>query len=319
MRPRALLVVALMLIPLIACSGPSNGQTTPTTSGGQPGTTTPSATTPSVTTPEATATSTSTPSATASPVPTEAGTPSSSPTASTTSFNLYFMRGDKIGVAHRTMSKTQQVGAAAMKELLSGPNPKEQAAGLTSAIPAGTKFLGLTINNGLASVNLSGEYEAGGGSLSMASRLAEVVYTLTQFSSVRQVTFQLDGKPVTVFGGEGIVMDHPVDRSNYEQLTPAILVESVAPGDTVTSPAHLTGTANTFEAAFTINILDANGNLLVEQHATATSGTGTRGTFDVTVPFKVDKEQNGKVVVFELSAKDGSKTNVVEIPVTLKP
>ncbi len=229
------------------------------------------------------------------------------------------MRGDKIGVAHRTMSKTQQVGAAAMKELLNGPNSREQAAGLTTAIPAGTKFLGLTINNGLATVNLSGEYQSGGGSLSMSARLAQVVYTLTQFSTVKQVNFQLDGKPVTVFGGEGIVMDHPVSRANFEELTPAILVESVAPGDTVTSPAHLTGTANTFEAAFVIDILDANGKQLVEQHATATSGTGTRGTFDVTVPFTVDKEQAGKVVVFELSAKDGSKTNVVEIPVTLKP
>ena len=189
---------------------------------------------------------------------------------------------------------------------------------MTTSIPDGTKYLGLKIDNGTATVNLSGEYQSGGGSLSMSARLAQVVYTLTQFSSVKQVRFQLDGQAVTTFGGEGLVLDHPVGRANYEDVTPAILVESVAPGDTVSSPVHLTGTANTFEAAFSVNILDAGGNMLAEQHATATSGTGTRGTFDVTVPITVDKEQSGKVVVFKVSAKDGSKINVVEIPVTLK-
>lgn len=229
------------------------------------------------------------------------------------------MREDKIGVAHRTIPKTQQVGAAAMQELLKGPNAEEQAVGLTTAIPAGTKYLGLTIANQVATVNLSNEYESGGGSLSMAARLAQVVYTLTQFPSITQVSFLLDGKPVTTFGGEGLVLDHPVGRSNYEDLTPFILLESIAVGDIVKSPAHLTGTANTFEAAFAIDILDASGNVLAHQNAQATSGTGTRGTFDVTVPFKVDAQQAGKVVVYEYSAKDGSKTHIVEVPVTLSP
>ncbi len=229
------------------------------------------------------------------------------------------MQQDKLGVAHRTVPKTLQIGAAAMQELLKGPTAAEQSAGLTTSIPAGTKFLGLTIANNIATVNLSSDYESGGGSLSMSARLAQVVFTLTQFSSVDQVNFQLDGKAVTVFSGEGLVLDHPVGRSNYEQLTPAILVETPAVGDTITSPVHLTGSANTFEAAFAIDIVDASGNLLQEQHAMATSGTGTRGTFDVSVPFSVDHEQSGKVIVFEFSAKDGSKTNIVEIPVTLSP
>ncbi len=314
-RPRftspALIVLALVLIvPLAACG---NGTSTATSSGGQSATST--ATTPT------TASTASTSPATPTTAPVTTATPTSSGTAvpSTTTLNLYFMRGDKLGVAHRTVQKTQQIGAAAIQELLKGPNSTEQTAGLSTSIPAGTKYLGLTIANKIATVNLSSEYESGGGSLSMAARLAQVVYTLTQFPTVDKVTFKIDGKAVTTFGGEGLVLDHPVGRSDYESLTPAILVESPAVGDTVTSPAHLTGTANTFEAAFTINILDASGKLLVEQHATATSGTGTRGTFDVQVPFKVDHEQQGKIVVFELSAKDGTRINEVQIPVTLKP
>ncbi len=317
LRLGSALLVMLLIVALPACGGATS---TPSASGGQNPTSTSTtaaatSTTVPATSPPATATSVSTPTPAASP----ASTPTASPSAGTLTVNVYFMRQDKLGVAHRTVPRTQQVGAAAIQELLKGPSADEKSAGLSTSIPSGTKYLGLTIANKIATVNLSSEYESGGGSLSIASRLAQVVFTLTQFSSIEQVNFLLDGKAVTVFSGEGLVMDHPVGRSNYEQLTPAILVETPAVGDTITAPVRLTGSANTFEAAFVIDILDANGKLLQEQHAQATSGTGTRGTFDVSVPFKVDQKQPGKVVVFELSAKDGSKTNIVEIPVTLSP
>jgi hypothetical protein len=48
---------------------------------------------------------------------------------------------------------------------------------------------------------------------------------------------------------------------------------------------------------------------------TATSGTGTRGTFDFTTePYTVPFDGVGALIVFEHSAKDGSRINLVEIP-----
>ncbi len=320
-RRLAILLASVCVVALVAACG-SNASETPTNTGGQTatGTSTSIATS---TTGAVSATSTSLATSPATVVTTPGGgsssTPSSSPSTDTTTFNLYFMRQDKLGVAHRTVPKTQKVGAAAIQELLKGPNADEQAAGLSSDIPSTSQYLGLTIANNVATVNLSGEFASGGDSAALTARLAQVVFTLTQFSTVDQVSFQLDGKPVTSFGSAGIALDHPVARSDYEDVTPAILVESPAVGDTVMSQVRLTGSANTFEAAFAIDVLDANGKLLQEQHATATSGTGTRGTFDVSVPFSVSQQQSGKIVVFELSAKDGSKINVVEIPVTLAP
>lgn len=231
---------------------------------------------------------------------------------------VYFCKDEKIFPVERVVPKTQQVGAASMKALLEGPTPTESEAGISTCIPEGTTFLGLDIQDGIATVDLSKEYSSGGGSLSMMMRLAEVVFTLTQFPTVEGVNFKLDGTPIDVLGGEGIVLDHPMTRADYEELSPAILVESPLFGNTVSSPVRVTGTANVFEATFVINIVDWDGLILAEERVTASSGTGTRGTFDVSIPFKLTKAGRGSLIAFSYSPKDGSQTNVVEIPIFLE-
>jgi germination protein M len=218
--------------------------------------------------------------------------------------------------AARVVPRTQQVGAAAMRALLEGPTAEEKADGMVSTIPDGTTFLGLDIKNGVATVDLSKEYASGGGSLSMFTRLAQVVFTLTQFSTVQGVNFKLDGEPIDVIGGEGIIIDHPMSRTDYEDLSPAILVESPTLGATIASPVRIAGTANVFEAVFKVNLVDDDGLIVAEQVVHASSGTGTRGTFDVTIPFETQTPgQTGSIIVFSDSPKDGSQINVVEIPI----
>lgn len=230
---------------------------------------------------------------------------------------VYFSRDERMSAAGRVVPKTAEVGTAAIKALLEGPTREERELGMVSNIPKGTTFLGLTINDGIATVDLSKEYASGGGTLSMTMRLAEVVFTLTQFPTVKGVNFKLDGEPVEVFGGEGIILDHPVDRSDYEDLSPAILVESPLPHQEVSSPLRMYGTANTFEATFVYNIVNWDGLIIAEHFVMASSGTGTRGTFDVTVPFSIDRSGNGALIVFEQSAEDGRPIHVVEIPLKL--
>jgi spore germination protein GerM len=136
------------------------------------------------------------------------------------SFEVWFARGERLIPQLRTHAPTRLVATAAVSALLAGPTPAERTAGIATAVPAGTRLLGISINQGVATVDLTSGYQSGGGSLSMQLRLAQVVYTLTQFPTVKTVRFALDGAPVNVFSGEGIVLDHPAGRSDYADLAP---------------------------------------------------------------------------------------------------
>lgn len=220
----------------------------------------------------------------------------------------------------RTMPSTQRVGTAALEALFDGPNDEEITGDVGTAVPEGTQLLGLEIADGVATVNLTSEFESGGGSLSMTMRLAQVVYTLTQFQTVKGVRFELDGRPVDVFSGEGIVLDHPVGRKDYEQLLPTILVDSPAPWAEVSNPVTVAGSANVFEANVTIRILDERNREIAHTFTTATCGTGCRGTFSVAVPYDVDERQQGVILVQDDDAAGvGKPPHEVRIPVILVP
>jgi hypothetical protein len=256
---------------------------------------------------------------------TESDTTETTP-APPVSFEVWFARPDlderlnggedpKLFAVRRS-AQTLAVGRAALEELIAGPESGDGAR-VSSAVPAGTRLLGLNIEDGLATVDLSSEFESGGGSLSMQMRLAQVVFTLTQFPTVDAVAFRLDGEPVSVFSGEGIVLDGPVDRGDYADLLPAILVESPAPGARIASPVNVSGTANVFEANVTVRVLNAAGKELARTFTTATCGTGCRGDFSTTLAFPAQPAgAEGFVVVEDDDAAGmGFPPHQVKIPI----
>ena len=258
----------------------------------------------------------------ASPAPSSPRTPASPHPSLTVqprsiSLAVWFNSGETLFPARRTVPATQTVGTAALKALLAGPTGAEIAGGVGTQLPAGTRLRGLSIANGLATVDLSSEFGAGGGVASETMRLAQVVYTITQFPTVRSVTFRLDGRPVTVFTGDGIVLDHPVTRKDYEGLLPPIVVDAPVAGARVASPITVAGTANVFEATVSIRILDESGRVVGKTFTTATCGTGCRGTYSAKVRYHVGRTQPGTIMVFEASAQDGRPIHVQRVPVTL--
>lgn len=239
-----------------------------------------------------------------------------SPAVRTRTAAVYFLHGEHVSAAPRTV-KAPATATGAVRALLAGPNRYERAHGRSTAIPSGTALRSLTLRRHIATVDLSGRYDDGGGSLSMRARLAQVVFTATRFSGVHKVAFEIDGKPVTSFGGEGIVLNGPVGRADFEDLSPAVLVESPMTGQSVHSPVRIWGTANTFEAVFRLRITDAAGRTAADVRVTATSGTGTRGTFDVTVPYRAVRGGAGLLTAYYLSPKDGRAVTVDTVPLTV--
>ena len=199
---RVLIILIVVLAGLAACSSDDDKQTT-TSNVTADGTTSTSA-----------EDATSAPSATS---PDEATT-----TIGATQFvDIYFVQGNGYATpAAVAVPAGPDVAANAVRALIAGPSPAQQAAGLSSSVPTDTRLLGLSIDDGLARIDLSEEFEAGGGTFSMTARLGQVVYTLTEFSTIDQVEFWLEGEPVTVFSSEGLVLDGPVERLDYLAALP---------------------------------------------------------------------------------------------------
>jgi hypothetical protein len=207
-----------------------------------------------------------------------------------------------------------------VEALLAGPTSEETAGtpAISTAIPEGTEVLGVDISDGLATVDLSGEYDDGGGSFGMFARLAQVVYTLTRFPEVDEVAFEIEGEMVTVFSSEGIELDGPQQRDDYYDLLPPIFVDYPAWGEPVTSPIHVSGLSNVFEAVSQVMLTDDDGEPLFEDRVMATCGTGCWGAWEIEIPYEVDRQQFGALIVWEFSAQDGSRIHIREYPVQLR-
>jgi germination protein M len=270
------------------------------------------------------------PTGSAEPSTSPSGQPSSSPSPSTPVETMvvraYYVLDGDAGVAGlvptlRVVPKTAGVARASMEALLDSDRIHKTYPQIETAIPAGTKLLGISIKNGIATVDLSREFESGGGSASALYRLGQVVYTLTQFSTVRSVLFQVEGQTVTTFGPEGIVLEGPQARKDFRDQLPTMFVDRPAFGAAAGNPVRVTGNADVFEATFRIAILDASGKVLTDRQAMATCGGGCepRGTFDVTLQYDVPKAQWGKLRVYYGSAKDGSPQDIRDYPVWLTP
>ncbi|MDQ7096281.1 GerMN domain-containing protein [Desulfosporosinus sp. PR] len=129
--------------------------------------------------------------ATTTPTP-SADTPSSS-TSQSVKITLYFPNSDASGLipVERTVQVANQEVIKAMFTELSSP-----PAGLESPLPKGTTLLNATVKDGVATLDLSGDFKKnfGGGSSAEVMTMYSIVNTLTTLSDVHSVQFLLEGK-----------------------------------------------------------------------------------------------------------------------------
>lgn len=137
---------------------------------------------------------------------------------------VYFVQSDDASFRlerayRRTVRGDPEAHArAAIAALVEGPTAAERERGLSSALPPDLRVLDTELEGDVLAIDLSAEFEQGGGTALMRGRLAQLYYTLTQPAQVDAVTLLVDGAPVFVFSGEGILIDQPWYRAEHPEL-----------------------------------------------------------------------------------------------------
>jgi germination protein M len=237
-----------------------------------------------------TATAPTTPAPTTTAVqPTVATTaPASTPTSTSASqpnlvdVKVYFLRDERLVIAHRQVPGPAILREAVI-ELLAGPTAAELAAGLTSTLPTDTTLLDVNLADGLATVDLSSDFGTGRGSLSMIARVAQVVFTITQFDNTDRVQFRMENEPIGSLGGEGLTLGEPQTRAMIDRtISGSVIIDIPANGTTVRSPFTVTGEGDVYEAQFPIEVW-ANGEQIGGIAPVTAGAWGTWSEFEVTI------------------------------------
>ncbi|MGQ0432611.1 MAG: GerMN domain-containing protein, partial [Microthrixaceae bacterium] len=105
--------------------------------------------------------------------------------------------------------------------LLVPTSAEEQALGLVSSVPTDTVLLDTSLvpDQSELVVNLSNAiFDVQGEELAKA--FAQLVWTVTELPTVRQVRFRVDGRAFRAPNAEGIEQDGAVTRGDYNAFTP---------------------------------------------------------------------------------------------------
>jgi Sporulation and spore germination len=126
---------------------------------------------------------------------------------------VYLVRGGRLRAKTETLQPTtSSVQEALMLALLAAP---EAGRALSSEIPEGTRLRGIEVDGTVATVDFSSEFGRGTGQ-SLALRLAQVVYTLTEEpTNVIGVRLEIDGFPEPV-----AEPDRPANRGDFRVFAP---------------------------------------------------------------------------------------------------
>lgn len=142
----------------------------------------------------------------------------------TTSVDVYLLDVNDVNFALvpitlevETADEPAAILDAAFDQLLDQNLPETAA---FSAIPDNTALLDLDVESDGIYVDLSAEFEQGGGSASMIGRLNQVIYTATSLDPTEPVWLSVDGEPLELLGGEGLEVSQPMTRTELDEDFP---------------------------------------------------------------------------------------------------
>ena len=115
-----------------------------------------------------------------------------------TSVKVWFLKGEQLSPVERPGVTVED----AVNALLAGPTAAEAKAGVRTYVPAGTRLRGVSISDGVATIDVSLPFVLGSDGASLLARLSQLVHTATGPDGVTKVRLQVEGgTPVGMFPG----------------------------------------------------------------------------------------------------------------------
>lgn len=103
----------------------------------------------------------------------------------------------------------------AIQSLIAGPKPDETAKGVYSEIPEGTRLISINESSDKVIINLSGDFENGGGTDSLYKRIYQIIKTAKR-NTTKPVYLYIEGNKADVIGGEGIMITQPLSDNSLD-------------------------------------------------------------------------------------------------------
>ena len=103
----------------------------------------------------------------------------------------------------------------AIQSLIAGPKPDEKAKGVYSEIPQGTRILSINESPDKVVINLSSDFENGGGTDSLYKRIYQIIKTAKR-NTTKPVYLYIEGNKADVIGGEGIMITQPLNDNSLD-------------------------------------------------------------------------------------------------------
>jgi hypothetical protein len=180
------------------------------------------------------------------------------PHASTT-ITVWFKRDARLWHTKRVVTAAFPVRTA-VRALFAGPNGAESAAGVKTAVPAGTSLLNSSVAHGVATVNVTPKFASPAPKKQIRMRLAQLTFTVTQVRNVRAVHLEFNGSAVASIGG--VAVPNHMRRTDFSRLVPAIVVHNPVIGAHLAPSVRVTGTSDVFEAAMIGKVVNAGGRVI---------------------------------------------------------
>jgi spore germination protein GerM len=142
-----------------------------------------------------------------------------------TNIILYMVEGNRLIRVARTGRAPGTPPEVAIRGLLTGPTAEEIARGIETKIPEAAELLGVTVQNGVAAVDLDLDFQVVQDPTDVQEyilRVAQLVWTLDEIPDITSVRLLINGEPSAVYDQFRREITTPVARGSYSRFEPRL-------------------------------------------------------------------------------------------------